>query len=279
MVAAALSAPISVPFTLTSDGLAQIPATLGGTIPAHLIFDTGAGVDVIAPSLIRRMHGTPAGRFTAFRMWGDRVDIPLYTVDEISVGGRTAKHVVVGGWDILDTLHLDGIVSLNDFRHQPVTFDFVNHVVVLESPESLAQRRAAGVAEPLRFDDYRGEAIDLFAEFRLGADSGLCVLDTGSPSATFNVRYLAPLAVDTTDSTVHRHDSKNTAGANGVRYSTTVAGWSTATSPPVTVSHPRVTFANIIYDCVAGIDFWAGKTVTFDLSGRTLIVGRGKSRD
>ncbi len=275
----ALSAPISIAFTTTPEGLVLVPATLGGTIPAHLIFDTGAGVDVIAPSLVRQLHGTPAGRFTAFRMWGDRVDIPLYTIDEIAVGGRAAKHVVVGSWDLLDTLHLDGIVSLNEFRRQPVTFDFVNHVVVLESPRSLAQRRETGVVEPMRFDDYHGVAFDLFAEFRIGADSGLCELDTGSPSATFHARYLAPLGVDTTDSTVHRHNSSTAGGASGLRYSTTVAEWSTATSPPVTASHAHVTFANIIYDCVAGIDFWAGRTVTFDMPRRALIVGRGKSRD
>lgn len=277
VTALALSAPISVPFTNTPEGLALVPATVGGSIPVHLIFDTGAGVDVIAPSLIRKMHGTSVGRITAFRMWGDRVDIPLFAINEIAVGTNTRKNVVVGGWDLLDTLHLDGIVSLHDFQQQAVTFDFVNHVIVFESPKSLAQRRANGVAEALQFDDYRGYALDLFAEFRLGSDSGQCVLDTGSPSATFNVRYLSTMGVDTTDSAVHRHDSKNAGGASGVRYTTTVSEWSTATSPPVTVSHAHVTFANIIYDCVAGIDFWAGKVVTYDMPGRRLIVGRGKS--
>jgi hypothetical protein len=276
-MALALSAPVSIPFTTTSDGLVLIPATLGGSVPAHLIFDTGAGIDVIAPSHLRRLHARPAGQFAAFRMWGDRVDVPLYTIDELSVGGSARKNVVVGGWDLLDTLHLDGIVSLNDFRHQPVTFDFTKNVVVLESSRSLAQRHQTGVAEALRFDDYRGIALDLFAEFRIGADSGLCSLDTGSPSATFNTRYLAPFAVDTTDSTVRRSDSKNAGGASGVRYSTRVPQWSLATSPLVTADHPRVTFANIIYDCVAGIDFWAGRAVTFDIPGRTLIVSRGKS--
>jgi hypothetical protein len=42
----------------------------------------------------------------------------------------------------------------------------------------------------------------------------------------------------------------------------------------VAVEHPRVSFANIIYDCAVGVDFWAGKVVTFDIPGRQLIVAR-----
>ena len=148
--------PVSIPFTTNSDGMVILPATVGGSVPMHVIFDTGAGLDVLAPSLIEKVHGKPAGQFTGFRMTGERLDIPLFIVPELSVGPVRKENALVGSWDVLDKLHLDGIISLNDFRQQPVTFDFVKKVVIFETPESLTQRRATETSVPVKFDDQRG---------------------------------------------------------------------------------------------------------------------------
>ena len=45
-----------------------------------------------------------------------------------------------------------------------------------------------------------------------------------------------------------------------------------AVSPRIGVAKPHVSFKNIIYDCVIGVDFWAGKVVTIDIPRRRLIV-------
>ena len=129
--------PVEIPLTISPEGLVMVPATLGGTLSAHVIFDTGAGMDVLAPSVIEKLHGAPAGKFTAFRMWGDRLDVPLFTVSEISVGPVVKTNALVGSWEMLDQLHLQGIVSVNDFREQPFTLDFVNKVMVFETAKSL----------------------------------------------------------------------------------------------------------------------------------------------
>jgi hypothetical protein len=50
----------------------MVPAKVGGTIPIYVIFDTGAGLDALAPSLIQRLGGKPMGQYTAFRMSGLR---------------------------------------------------------------------------------------------------------------------------------------------------------------------------------------------------------------
>ena len=88
--------PISIPFTTTPDGLVLVPANLGAAIPIHVIFDTGAGLDVFAPSLIEKVHGKPAGQFTGFRMTGERLDISLFIVPELSVGPAVKKDALVG---------------------------------------------------------------------------------------------------------------------------------------------------------------------------------------
>jgi len=262
--------PVTIPYTV-SDGVLMIPAT-AGSIPIHVIFDTGAGVDILAPSLIARLHGRPAGTFSAHRMTGERIDVSLFEIPEIAVGPFVRKNVVVGSWDMLDSLHLEGIVSVNGFRHQPFTIDFNRGTLVLETTASLSRRRAGGQVSPLKVDDYHGAALDLIATFLIGDQPGDCEIDAGSQSATLSLRYLAPLGVDTNSAAVRKRERRTIAGAREVSYGTSVSQIALAAAPVITLRQPRVAFADIIYDCVIGTDFWAGRAMTVDLAGGMLIV-------
>lgn len=268
----ALSKPVSIPFKTNADGMVLIPATLADTIPLHVILDTGAGLDILAPSLIRRVHGTSAGAFSGIRMTGDRVDVPLFVVPALAVGPMVRKNVVVGGWDLLDSLHLDGIVSAIGFRQQPVTINFADKVVTFETAQSLAGRRATGRSSPLQLGDSRGRALDLFADFLIGGEPGQCELDTGSQGATVSTRYLKPLGVDTNAQDVTRRERRTVTGAKEVRYGAAVSQLSLATAPEIGTDRPRVTFSDIIYDCVIGTAFWSGRALTIDIPNRQMTV-------
>ncbi|HSL22695.1 MAG TPA: hypothetical protein VK886_14270 [Vicinamibacterales bacterium] len=242
----------SIPFTTAHEGRVVVSARAAGDVPLKVILDTGAGLDVFAPTLIAKLGGKPAGQFTGFPMSGERLDLPLFVIPELSIGPLVKKDALVGSWEVLDEPHregvIDGIVSLNYFRDQPFTFDFVNKVIVFESPQSLEQRRAAGQVSPLQLHDQRGIALDVFAQFLIGDRQGQCEIDTGSPRATMSTRYLASPGTDA------------------------VPLLALAASPRIGVAKPQVSFKNIIYDCVIGVDFWAGKIVTIDIPGRRLIV-------
>jgi hypothetical protein len=268
----AKSKPVSVPFTTNSDGMVILPATVGGTISIHVIFDTGSGLDVLAPSVIEKVHGTPAGQFTGFRMTGERLDIPLFIVPELSVGPVKKENALVGSWDVLDKLHLDGIVSLNDFRKQPVTFDFVKKAVIFETPDSLAGRRSSEPSVPASFDDQRGIALDIFAQFLIDSQPGQCDIDTGSPTATVTTRYMERLGIQKDGKDVRKTERRTVAGASQIRYDTTLPQIALAAAPQISLAHPRVGFSDIIYDCVIGLDFWAGKALTIDIPGRQILV-------
>ena len=261
----AQSKPVSIPFTTNPDGLMIVPATVGGTIPIQAIFDTGAGLDTLAPSLIEKLHGKPWGQFSAFRMTGERLDIPLFIVPELSVGPMVKKDAVVGSWDVLDKWHLDGIISVNAFRQQPFTFDFTNKVVIFETAKTLAQRIAQGESLPLQFHDQRGVALDLFAQFLIGNLPGQCEIDTGSPSATVSLRYMASLGIEKDGKDVRKHEGS---------YETRLPQISLAAAPQIRLAGPGVLFSDIIYDCVVGVDFWSGRTLTIDIADKQLIVSR-----
>jgi hypothetical protein len=264
--------PASIPFTTTPDGLVMLPATVGGTIPIRVILDTGAGLDVLAPSLIEKLHGKPWGQFSSFRMTGERFDLPLFIILELSIGPIVKRNAVVGSWDVLDKFHLDGVISVNDFRQQPFTFDLVDKVVVLETPETLAQRRATGKTSLLQFDDDRGIALDLFAQFLIGNQPGQCEIDTGSPSTTVSTRFMTSLGIEKDGKDVQKHEGRSFTGAIETRYDTNMSQISLAAAPQIVLARPHVSFSDIIYDCVVGIDFWSGRALTIDIADRQLIV-------
>lgn len=267
---------ISLPFTTNPDGLVILPAHFG-SIAGHVFLDTGAGMDVLAPSIVRQLGGKSAGHLTGFRMGGERLDLDLYTIPQLTVGPLVKKNAVVATWDVLDSPDfkrsgVQGIISLNDFRHQSVTFDFRHKTIVFETAKSRLARRKLGISVPLEFDDQRGIALDSFAQFLIGSQPGECEIDMGSPSSTISTRYLQILGISPEGPGVSKHVSRNLAGATDVRYDTTISQIVLAGAQVIRLQHPQVSFSDIIYDCVIGLDFWAGKAVTFDVAHRELIV-------
>ena len=272
----AQSKPVTIPFTTNSEGMMIVPAKVGGSVSAQLIFDTGAGLDLLATSIIEKVHGKPAGQFTGFRMTGERLDIPLFVVPELSVGPVVKRNALVGSWDLLDKMHLDGIVSLNDFREQPVTFDFAGKEIVFETAASLKQRHAES-SSPIKLDDQRGIVLDVFGEFIIDSQPGQCEIDTGSPSATVSTRYMEPLGIQKDGKDVHKVERHTVAGATQVRYDAILPRISLADAPQISLAPARIGFSDIIYDCVVGLDFWAGKTLTIDIAGRRMLVANSAS--
>lgn len=272
---AAVNKPEIVPFTTNGDGMVIIPITLGGATQAHVILDTGAGLDALAPSLIQKLQGKPAGQFTVFDMNGDRIDVPLHIISEIHIGPIVKSNVVVGAWEVFDRLHFDGIISMSDFRDQAFTFDFPKKQIVFESGKSLTQRLHTGTSVPLKYDDERGIAVDLFPEVLIGGASGECELDTGSPLSTFSTRYMAQLGISENSQGVTKRVAKKLAGATATFYTATVPQLALAADSTIRRADPRVEFSDIIYDCVLGIDFWSGRTLTIDIPHNRLIVSRG----
>jgi Aspartyl protease len=268
----AQSKTASIAFTTNSDGMAMIPVTVGESTPIQVVLDTGAGLAVLAPSVIEKIHGVPAGVFTGFRMTGERLDISLYKIPRMTIGPIEQKDVLVGSWDVLDRLHLDGIVSLSQFKDQPFTLDFGKKLLTFETAKTLAKRRTDAVVSPIQLDEVRGISIDMFAQFLLAGQPGQCEIDTGSPTSTLNIRYMKPLDIQEDGKDVRKIQRRTIAGVPEVRYDTHISEIALAASPKVSVAHPPVSFGDVIYDCVVGVDFWAGKEVTVDIPGRQLTV-------
>ncbi|MFZ1941398.1 MAG: retropepsin-like aspartic protease [Terracidiphilus sp.] len=250
----------------------MIPVSTGGAETTPFVLDTGSGVTVLAQSLVDRLGGKPAGRFTGFRLTGERIDLDLFTIPELRVGPVVRHDVVVAGWDGLDKFHLSGMIALDFFRDQEFTLDFSARRLVFESQPSLAARLRHGSVVKAQFDDVRGVSLDLFAPFRIDGKIGECEVDTGSQGYVFAARYMDALGLTAKSSGVKESKHTTILGNTETRYSAPVDSLTLGDTQIASSPHPSVLFENIIYDCNVGIDFWMNKTVTFDIPHKKLVV-------
>lgn len=265
----------TIPFETNTEGMVKIPAAFGG-VEVQALLDTGSGIDLIAPSVLKKISAKRAGSFAGFRMSGERVDLPLYTIGSVRIGPFEKMNVTVGLFEVLDKVGIPAIIGMPTLREQPFTIDFAHKQLVLETPPSLQQRRSAGDVVKLQVDDDRGIMLDLFAEFSFGKATGLCEIDTGNPGNAVNSRFMDALGIDKDSNSVEKSTIKTITGVERTRYKTTVAELGFGSSPGSAKKDAPVAFSDIIFDCVIGIDYYRDKVLTFDIAHRELIVARAR---
>lgn len=109
--------------------------------------------------------------------------------------------------------------------------------------------------------------------FLIGDQPALCSIDTGSPGTTISTRFMAPLGVDPASPHVKKQERRAVeSGATITRYWTNVPQLSLVEAPQVASVHPRVSFADIIYDCVGGLDFLHDRLLTLDIARKQMVV-------
>jgi hypothetical protein len=266
-IAASVSAPSAsaserIPFTAV-DGLIQVRASLAGGPPVALLVDLGAGLDVLSAETARSLNLATDGRYTNWRMSGERVDIATATLPSISLGGFVVDHPTVGVWRGLDGSGFAGLISATAFRNVAVTFDFVSHELIVEDPSSMKAIERDRVRVPLALADDRGISLGLFAPFEFGNGASCsCELDTGSQGYFIDTRLAAKIGVTPA---VKPNDAKKRAEA--VIPFVRLAG-----APASQRTAPTAIFADLIFDCNIGNEFWMGRRFTLDIPDRSLFV-------
>ena len=255
----------SIPFTL-HDGAVAVQGSVDGT-PVPMLVDLGAGVDVLSSNVGRR-YVVIHGKYVSLRLTGERVDLPIGTVNSFAIGGVPIEAPNVGIWSGLDGTGIDGLVSATAFRNIATTFDFAARKIVIEDAETFPERKRTAARIPLILQDDLGIALGLFARFDFGGGkSGLCEIDTRRPGITIDDSLAASLGVDLKDPRYPR-----TASPTGDLVHAQIASIALAGDSQTAISRPGVTFGNLIFDCSVGTDFWANRVFTLDLPERALYV-------
>jgi hypothetical protein len=232
-----------------------LKAVVGGRVRTFL-FDTGEGVTMISPAVAHDVGCEPWGNVTAFRMTGQRLDLPRCDNVVFSLAGKphTAPTTIV--YDLgkvdPDAAVLDGAVGLDLFADRIITIRFASREVVIETPQSLAALRRTSIEVPIRLvRGAEGVALDVNIGVNTPRGRAWMELDSGNAGPTIFVSpQIAPLM--------------------GLRSDTQVAQPVTATiTPQVTFTGQARVFPDMIMDGNIGMQLMRDRDLTLDLrSGR-----------
>lgn len=256
----------TIPFTMR-DGAVAVQGSIDGTPPVPMVVELGAGVDVLSGNVGRR-YVVVKGKYVSLRLTGERVDLPIGTVNSFAIGGVPIEAPNVGIWTGLDGTGIDGLVSATAFRNIATTFDYASRKIVIEDAQTFPERKLTATRIPLILQDDLGIALAIFARFDFGGGkTGLCEIVTGSAGITIDDSLAPSLGVDLRDPRLSR-----TPSPSGDRVRAQIASIALDGAPQTAIARPSVTFGNLTYDCTVGNDFWGSRAFTLNLPERALYV-------
>ena len=117
-------------------------------------FDTGGAISFISPEIAKELGCEKGGRVVGFRMTGDKLEAPRCDDVALSIEGNRFTIPVAGVYQVGEFnakgVKVDGLLALDVFAGRTITFDFAGKRLILETPESAAERAAKGTEFPVR---------------------------------------------------------------------------------------------------------------------------------
>ncbi len=189
--------------------LKSVQVAVGGeTLP--FILDTGGGFTIITPEVAKKTGCVPFGRLTGFRHNGDRIETQRCSKTTLGLEGMNVN-VETAVFDLMAVLRqsgdlplVGGLIALNMFEKVPITLDYANEKLVIESPASFKERINGMKPLSVRLSRQGGGAsIDLFVEVEAKSGTIWLELDSGNNGPVLLSKHaVAQLGLDTTQSSL-----------------------------------------------------------------------------
>ena len=113
-----------------------------GTQPLRFLFDTGAGLTLITPTVARQLGCEPYGREVGHRMNGDAVEFQWCDPQDLRIGVSFVRHrdrIAVFDVNVLlppSLPRLDGVLALDSFRERMITLDWKDRLLTVHGSGS-----------------------------------------------------------------------------------------------------------------------------------------------
>ncbi len=263
----------TIPLEINNNGYIFVKATLNDSIAGNFLLDTGGGMHVLSGKYFERVKSSvkSAGYFTGFRHNGERLDAEMYTIPSLAIEGLRQENPYTGYYAPLDEYGIDGIISLKMFENQPVTIDFKNKQLVLETTESLKKLEKTAELIPFTVQQYRDKALDIFIKICVNGVEVEAEFDTGSGYNTLliNPFFMEKMGVQKEDARERIHDKEK----NWKDYFVQIPAGTVCAAPAVAGKDVTVTFREgLIYEALIGSGWFKDKALTIDIPNRRMLV-------
>lgn len=258
--------------------LVAVPVHLG-EVETELIFDSGIGINLISGDLASALGCEPTGLvFTGRRMSGQELEVPLAKLSSLALGERRWKDVDVAILDMAGPAGIEGVtgfLSLSLFDRTAVTVDFPSESIIVEEPDSLAQRAAAGTSVPVEVERDGPSAV-VYSRISLpcGGEPIRVEVDLGTDRLILDTGFAGRLGIELEDDAVEKVRGGDETGHDFIRYFTKLLGEVSLTAAEdISQQDPDVMFQRIIHEGLVGVSFLRRFAVTFDLPSERMILG------
>lgn len=271
-------AQTEIPVNVLDSGHLLVKAKFND-VEGNFIFDTGAGMTAVTKTFADKLSGVTSqdGGYTGFRATGERLDLDLFYVSDITLGAYKKVKPEIA---IIDANFggIDGIIALNIFDNNPFTIDLTAKVIRLENAKQMASIKKTAKVIPIQLEDSRGKSLTTFGYFKVNDALTLqLALDSGAGKNVFrlNSKLMQKLHVDVTDTTrvkkIEKRSEINEAVVSSI-YKTQLKKLSPSEAPTISTTDFPVQFVDgLIYDGIIWIN-WLGKQLTFDIAHKELLV-------
>ncbi|MFN7115571.1 MAG: hypothetical protein ACK4TA_02170 [Saprospiraceae bacterium] len=263
----------TIPLVINDAGYIFVKATLNDSITGNFLLDTGGGMNVLSGKYFEKVKNTTrsGGHFTGFRHNGEALSGEIYKIPAISIEGLRQENPYVGYYAPLDEYGMDGIISLKMFENQPVTIDFKNKQLIIETKESLQKLAKTAEVIPFTVQQYRDKALDIFIQVCVNGVPIEAEFDTGSGYNTLLVNpfFMEKMGVKKEDCRERVHDKAK----NLKDYFAQIPAGALCAVPSVAGKDVSVTFREgLIYEGLIGSGWFKGKKLTIDIPNRRMLV-------
>lgn len=268
------SKTITIPFELLGSGHILIKAKVNN-IEGNFIFDTGAGLNLMTKKFADKVTNLKKtdNFYTGHRATGEAIICDLWGTETLEIGSFNSKEQKFTTIDM--DFPVDGLISLLPFRETPITIDYKNKILVLETEKSLKELTKTGTSFPIQISEEGEKTLGISTYIKVNDKLTLQMnLDSG---AGFNVfrfssRYMEKLGVDSTkvEKKYRASDFKPTEGNN--YYFTNLNKISIASADKIKATEFKATFIEgLIYEAIGSIN-WLGDKITIDIQKKNMII-------
>ena len=156
----------------------------------NFLFDTGGGLTIVSPEIVKEINKSAYGNSVGFRMSGETIETKVCDSLNIKIGGLNFFHASVGVFDIMSLLpkelnRVDGLISLKTFEQMKIVLNLSENELIIETDESFGKKNKSMDLVESRFaNGTNGTELNIFIGTPFNHHLWWFLFDSGNISQT-----------------------------------------------------------------------------------------------